>query len=161
MEVTTAMKVATPPPPMSMQRTAHHQHNIKLNTSSPSRDMSAGDNGSVIVWSVPPSKRGNNNGRHFWGSLSSSTSTESDLDCRVLNNPCDDVMDGEGSKWSCVMRNAKDHLSYVQGVAYDPLGVYVASQGSDRTVRIFSRKPCSLKKRGAGTNDTANTDVEE
>jgi len=143
------------------------------------------------VWSVPPSKRGNNNGRHFWGSLSSSTSTESDLDCRVLNNPCDDVMDvcwskdskrfvlcsldhcvlvyedlnhgvqGEGSKWSCVMRNAKDHLSYVQGVAYDPLGVYVASQGSDRTVRIFSRKPCSLKKRGAGTNDTANTDVEE
>ena len=33
-----------------------------------------------------------------------------------------------------------DHRHYVQGVSYDPRGVYVATQGSDRTVNVFPRK---------------------
>lgn len=42
--------------------------------------------------------------------------------------------------WTCVSRNTTHHTHYVQGVAYDPLGVYLASQGSDRTVGVWSRK---------------------
>eukprot|EP00814_Leptocylindrus_danicus_P021879 CAMPEP_0116016952 /NCGR_PEP_ID=MMETSP0321-20121206/7772_1 /TAXON_ID=163516 /ORGANISM="Leptocylindrus danicus var. danicus, Strain B650" /LENGTH=699 /DNA_ID=CAMNT_0003487079 /DNA_START=296 /DNA_END=2395 /DNA_ORIENTATION=- len=48
-------------------------------------------------------------------------------------------------KWSIISRH-KDHTHYVQGIAYDPKGVYIASQASDRTVRILSRKP--PKQRG-------------
>eukprot|EP00554_Chaetoceros_debilis_P009423 CAMPEP_0194101434 /NCGR_PEP_ID=MMETSP0150-20130528/2137_1 /TAXON_ID=122233 /ORGANISM="Chaetoceros debilis, Strain MM31A-1" /LENGTH=967 /DNA_ID=CAMNT_0038788045 /DNA_START=209 /DNA_END=3109 /DNA_ORIENTATION=- len=44
------------------------------------------------------------------------------------------------SKWNCVWRNDKEHTHYVQGVSYDPLGVYLASQGSDRSVRVWGRK---------------------
>ncbi len=40
------------------------------------------------------------------------------------------------SQWSCVWRNTKEHTHYVQGVAYDPLGVYLASQGTDLSVRV-------------------------
>ena len=35
----------------------------------------------------------------------------------------------------------QDHGHYVQGVAWDPLGRYVASQSADRTARIYSVKP--------------------
>lgn len=54
------------------------------------------------------------------------------------------------SEWTCVWRNDKEHTHYVQGVAYDPLGVYLASQGSDRTVRVWQRKR-SGKAKGGGT----------
>ena len=33
------------------------------------------------------------------------------------------------------------HLHYVQGVAWDPAGQYVASLSSDRTCRIYINKP--------------------
>lgn len=38
------------------------------------------------------------------------------------------------------------HLHYVQGVAWDPLGQYVASLSSDRTCRIYVNKPQSKHK---------------
>ncbi|EJK72004.1 hypothetical protein THAOC_06505, partial [Thalassiosira oceanica] len=47
-----------------------------------------------------------------------------------------ELRDGE---WSCVS-SQRDHVNYVQGVAYDPRGVYLASMGSDRTVRVYSRR---------------------
>lgn len=43
-------------------------------------------------------------------------------------------------QWTCVHRSTKDHTHYIQGVAYDPKGVYLASQGSDRMVKVYSRK---------------------
>lgn len=46
----------------------------------------------------------------------------------------------ETKKWNCVWKNTKEHTHYVQGVAFDPLGVYMASQGSDRSVRVWARK---------------------
>jgi WD40 repeat protein len=33
------------------------------------------------------------------------------------------------------------HRHYVQGVAWDPLGYWVASQSADRTARIYAPKP--------------------
>ena len=47
-------------------------------------------------------------------------------------------------------RNSTHHTHYVQGVAYDPLGVYVASQGSDRTVGVWSRKKNAAGGGGGG-----------
>ncbi|XP_077224501.1 transducin/WD40 repeat-like superfamily protein [Tasmannia lanceolata] len=38
------------------------------------------------------------------------------------------------------------HLHYVQGVAWDPLGQYVASISSDRTCRIYANKPQARMK---------------
>jgi chromatin assembly factor 1 subunit B len=56
-------------------------------------------------------------------------------------------VDQKESDWLQVFRNG-EHTSLVQGVAYDPLGAYLASMGSDRTVRVFPRKlqPKSRKK---------------
>ena len=52
--------------------------------------------------------------------------------------------------WTYVSRNSTHHTHYVQGVAYDPLGVYVASQGSDRTVGVWSRKKNAAGGGGVG-----------
>ena len=51
------------------------------------------------------------------------------------------VNDGAEPKWTVVHRSTSDHTAgYVQGVAADPRGIYLASQGSDRTVRVWCRK---------------------
>ncbi len=60
------------------------------------------------------------------------------------------------SGWSCVWRNTKEHTHYVQGVAYDPLGVYLASQGSDRSVRVWQRKRSG---KGKGSNSSGKKKV--
>lgn len=62
-------------------------------------------------------------------------------------NSCSPETHQKESEWTQVFRNA-EHASFVQGVAYDPLDVYVASMGNDRTVRVFPRKtpPKSKKK---------------
>lgn len=141
----------------------------------------AGDGGSVLIWSVPPSKRGNQNGRHFWSTLEK----EGDLSFRIVTTSCEGISDISWSpdskrfmvgsidhsvqiyedesfdyntsnankpqiesQWKHVYRNASDHSHFVQGVAFDPLGVYVASMGSDRTVRVYARKaPNKFKKK--------------
>lgn len=38
------------------------------------------------------------------------------------------------------------HCHYVQGVAWDPLGKYVASLSSDRTCRVYVNKPQKKSK---------------
>jgi chromatin assembly factor 1 subunit B len=62
-------------------------------------------------------------------------------------NTCSPETHQKDSDWQLVYRNG-EHGSFVQGVSYDPLGVYVASMGGDRTVRVFPRKtpPKSKKK---------------
>ncbi|KAL3767141.1 hypothetical protein ACHAW5_003160 [Stephanodiscus triporus] len=47
---------------------------------------------------------------------------------------------GDGNNWRIVHRSARDHTHYIQGVAYDPKGVYLASMGSDRMVKVYARK---------------------
>ena len=52
----------------------------------------------------------------------------------------------EEPKWSTVHRSTTDHCGYVQGVSMDPRGIYLASQGADRTVRVWSRKKKVIDK---------------
>ena len=154
-----------------------------------------GETGAIVVWSVPPSKRGGGNGSHYW----STVEREQDLNVRIVSRSGEGVCDiswsadskrfvagtidhtvlicedkhyeanhraGGGpavdSDWQIVFRNSMDHTHYVQGVAYDPLGVYLASMGSDRTVRVFPRKtpPKSKKKvlRPTNTGTSPNMD---
>ena len=114
------------------------------------RLVAAGDNGTLVVYTAPPGG---------WESVSS----EKDAAMQICRNSTEDVMDVSFStsssdrfvaasidktfavwelrdgEWRCVS-SQKDHVNYVQGVAYDPAGVYLASMGSDRTVRVYSRK---------------------
>ncbi|CAJ1894466.1 unnamed protein product [Cylindrotheca closterium] len=140
----------------------------------------AGEAGNIIIWSVPLSKRGNGNGKHFWSTLAS----EKELAVKIVSTHCEGVTDlswsadskrfmvgtidsqvqvwedkqyahnmantesqQKDSEWQSVFRSG-EHSSFVQGVSYDPLGVYLASMGSDRTCRLFPRKipPKSKKK---------------
>jgi chromatin assembly factor 1 subunit B len=46
-----------------------------------------------------------------------------------------------------VFRSTHDQSNFIQGVAYDPLGVYLASLSTDRTVKVYPRKiPPKSKK---------------
>lgn len=49
----------------------------------------------------------------------------------------------DGNNWRSVHRSNKDHTHYIQGVTYDPKGVYLASMGSDRMVKVYTRKEIS------------------
>jgi len=160
--------------------TSLSRHDLPVNTVSFSPDglhlVTAGEAGSIILWSVPVSMRGGGNGRHFWSTITK----ESDLSVRIVSTACEGVCDiawsqdskrfvvgtidsnvlvfedknyamnsispQKESEWTVVFRNG-EHSSFVQGVAYDPLGVYLASMGSDRTVRIFPRKTPTKNKR--------------
>lgn len=142
---------------------------------------SAGDGGTLIVHSVPCNERSCNNST-FWKAL---LQTEKDLSIRLVHTGAEDVMDiswskdekrfmigtldhsvlvfeeqviENESKWNCVWKNLKEHTHYVQGVSYDPLGVYIASQGSDRSVRVWQRK--NLKKSSHEKKKTSSEDGE-
>ena len=161
------------------------RHDVTVNSVAFSPDglhlATAGDSGNIIIWSVPVNKRGNNNGRHFWSTLTS----EKDLTVRIVSTHCEGIVDlswsadskrftvgtidscvliyedkhhgmnacspeshRKESDWQLVFRNADQHGSFVQGVAYDPLDVYIASMGGDRTIRVFPRKaPMKSKKK--------------
>ena len=148
--------------------------------------VAAGDGGNVIVWSVPQSRRGGGNGRHFWAEI---VTKESDLLCRIVSSQCEDIFDVSWSanskrfvvgsldhsviifdhveetssssidlaeRWMVTSRS-KEHSHYVQGVAYDPLGTYIASQASDRTVRVMKGKYPKEKNSGGTSINIGET----
>jgi WD40 repeat protein len=147
-----------------------HRHEGAVNSVAFSPDglslATAGETGAVIVWSVPLQKRGNGNGQHWW----SHVEREQDLQVRVLSRNAEAVSDISWSadsqrfvagtidsaifvcqatpegNWETVYRT-KEHSHYVQGVAYDPCGVYLASMSNDRTVRVYTRKPPAKSKK--------------
>ena len=154
----------------------------------------AGDASSLVMYSVPPHKRGNSNGKHYW----STVENEKDLRVRIVSSGCEEVYDldwsadskrlvvgtidhtvviledtkhdgnrgkalQDDSEWRAVYHNRQDHTHYVQGVAYDPLGVYVASMSCDRTVQVYPRtlpnlEASSNKKKSSSSNSESNND---
>jgi len=126
----------------------------------------AGDGGTIVVWSTMMT---NNNRSSTAATLQSwkQLQQETDLQMKIIFNQSDDVMDIAWStdskrftvcsldhtltvwehvhksneiEWRNVHRSGKDHTHYIQGVAVDPKGVYMASQGSDRMVKLYTRK---------------------
>jgi chromatin assembly factor 1 subunit B len=110
-----------------------------------------GDGGLVVVWTLPETSS--------WSTLRE----EKELKFKIIYNQSDDVMDlswsmdnkrlcicsldhtvavfeYDGMDWKAVFKSTKDHGHYVQGVAMDPKGVYMASMGSDRSVKVYGRK---------------------
>eukprot|EP00559_Dactyliosolen_fragilissimus_P009518 CAMPEP_0184863634 /NCGR_PEP_ID=MMETSP0580-20130426/11985_1 /TAXON_ID=1118495 /ORGANISM="Dactyliosolen fragilissimus" /LENGTH=821 /DNA_ID=CAMNT_0027362083 /DNA_START=77 /DNA_END=2542 /DNA_ORIENTATION=- len=113
--------------------------------------------------------------RKEWNNLRS----EKDLNLKILPTQCEDISDlswspddrrlilgsldhsllmftlsksSDGSyNWKQSWRNNKEHTRYVQGVAFDPLNAYIASQGNDRIVSVWPRK-----KDKASTNNSQN-----
>eukprot|EP00584_Thalassiosira_punctigera_P000770 CAMPEP_0172531222 /NCGR_PEP_ID=MMETSP1067-20121228/4711_1 /TAXON_ID=265564 ORGANISM="Thalassiosira punctigera, Strain Tpunct2005C2" /NCGR_SAMPLE_ID=MMETSP1067 /ASSEMBLY_ACC=CAM_ASM_000444 /LENGTH=727 /DNA_ID=CAMNT_0013315579 /DNA_START=123 /DNA_END=2306 /DNA_ORIENTATION=+ len=132
--------------------------------------VAAGDGGTVVVWSSPPARDGAAGSPSFWSSIEKETDApmkilfnQSDdvmdvawsadsrrfaacsLDHTLtvweqLSNGSASAGGASGAEWRNVHRSAKDHTHYIQGVAYDPQGVYLASMGSDRMVKVYSRK---------------------
>lgn len=123
--------------------------------------VGAGDNGTVVVWTIPPpSTTSTSNNLLNWSRIEK----DADLPMRIIPNHTDDVMDVAWSSdskrftvcsldhtlnvwelvaagdWKKVHGSDKDHTHYIQGVAYDPKGVYLASMGSDRMVKVYTRK---------------------
>jgi chromatin assembly factor 1 subunit B len=60
------------------------------------------------------------------------------------------------SEWKMIYRNSSYHTHYVQGVSFDPLQVYIATQSSDRTVRLWQRKDCGESKRKNSNSTSIN-----
>jgi chromatin assembly factor 1 subunit B len=146
-----------------------HERSINSVQFSPNGNhlASAGDGGTLIVHTVPHSHSTPKKNEIFWNKLLQS---EKDLSIKIVHTGSEDVMDISWSncsdkfmigtldhsvlvfqqdfchqelivkKWNCIWKNNKEHTHYVQGVAFDPLGVYLASQGSDRSVRVWQRK---------------------
>lgn len=64
----------------------------------------------------------------------------------------------DGNNWRSVHRSNKDHTHYIQGVTFDPKGVYLASMGSDRMVKVYTRKEISERTL---TAELAKYEIEE
>ncbi|EFJ49718.1 hypothetical protein VOLCADRAFT_58980, partial [Volvox carteri f. nagariensis] len=113
---------------------------------SPTGDLlaSAGDKGEVLLWRFAIAAASG-----IWRQVG------------LLRGHCDDVLDlawapdgsallSGGIENNCILWDVdgrkslkwlQDHGHYVQGVAWDPLGRYIASQLADRTARVYSVKP--------------------
>lgn len=63
------------------------------------------------------------------------------------------------SEWKAAYSDR--HRNYVQGVSYDPLGVYLASMSADRTVRVVQRKQQKPKKITSSQSTTISLTSQE
>ncbi|GIL93395.1 hypothetical protein Vretimale_17474 [Volvox reticuliferus] len=97
----------------------------------------------------------------FNGSSAAAASSGMWRQVGLLRGHCDDVLDlawapdgsaliSGGIENNCILWDVEarkslkwlqDHGHYVQGVAWDPLGRYIASQSADRTARVYAVKP--------------------
>ena len=131
-----------------------------------------GTQGSLCVYSVPRHHQGtdcnsNGNSTCFWSTLRDHQNSEllrtvvahcghgiTDLDwsrdsrrlvAGTIHHAVFVFEIEPNQKWKTVYRNDDCHTHYVQGVALDPLSTYMASQSSDRTVRVWQRPIPKLK----------------
>ncbi|KAI2604559.1 WD40 repeat-like protein [Hypoxylon fragiforme] len=115
---------------------------------------SAGDDGNVILW-IPsethnPSTFGNEGleDKETWRTKHMSRSTGSEIydlawspdATYFIIGSMDNVARIFHAGTGALIRQIAEHSHYVQGVAWDPLNEYIATQSSDRSVHIYSLK---------------------
>ncbi|XP_058731051.1 chromatin assembly factor 1 subunit FAS2 isoform X2 [Vicia villosa] len=130
---------------------SYHSSAVNVIRFSPSGELlaSGSDGGELLIWKLHSMDTG-----QTWKVL------------KMLRSHIKDIMDLEWSTDgaylisgsvdnSCIiwdvnkgtnLQTLDTHAHYVQGVAWDPLGKYVASLSSDRTCRVYISKP--LKSKG-------------
>lgn len=129
---------------------AYHSSAVNVIRFSPQGDLlaSGGDGGELILWKLHLTDAG-----QTWKVLKTLSFHRKDvLDLQwssdgaflvsgSVDNSCIiwDITKGS------VAQILDGHLHYVQGVAWDPLGNYIASLSSDRTCRIYVNKPQKSK----------------
>uniref|UniRef100_A0A1J3DFA9 CAF-1 p60 homolog n=1 Tax=Noccaea caerulescens TaxID=107243 RepID=A0A1J3DFA9_NOCCA len=123
-------------------------HGCAVNTIRFSRSgdllASGADGGELIIWKLHPSET-----NHSWKVHKSLSFHRKDV-LDLQWSPDDAFLISGSVDNSCIIWNVNkgsvhqildSHCHYVQGVAWDPLGKYVASLSSDRTCRIYVNKP--------------------
>lgn len=137
-----------PPPTYCAELRKGHEGSVNCVRWSPDgcRVASAGDRGTVCAWGGRPSAS-------WWRQLDDEQQKPScvhlphaDDVYDVAWSPCGDYLltgaiDHSSSLWHVAtkrrVRTINDHSHYVQGVAFDPRGECFATQGSDKTVRVY------------------------
>jgi len=122
---------------------------------------SAGDDGNIILWQQSEQKEvlfgeeEDNFNKETWRIVSMLRGTSDIYDIAwspdakyILSGAIDNSAKIWDVKKNALIYNICDHSHFVQGVAWDPLGEYIATQSSDRYVNVYSYQ---FKKNGAMT----------
>ncbi|KAJ0970475.1 hypothetical protein J5N97_023352 [Dioscorea zingiberensis] len=125
---------------------SYHTSAVNVLRFSPSGEhlASGADGGELVIWKLHHSDDG-----YAWKVLKNLSFHRKDVLDIQWSSDGEYLVSGSVDN-SCIIWDANKgsvhqildaHLHYVQGVAWDPLGQYVASLGSDRTCRVYVNKP--------------------
>ncbi|ORX51528.1 hypothetical protein BCR36DRAFT_583069 [Piromyces finnis] len=122
---------------------------------------SAGDDGNIILWQQSEQKEvvfgetEDNFNKESWRIVSMLRGSSDIYDIAwspdakyILSGAIDNTAKIWDVKKNALIYNICDHSHFVQGVAWDPLGEYIATQSSDRYVNVYSYQ---VKKNGTMT----------
>ncbi|WOK94600.1 chromatin assembly factor 1 subunit [Canna indica] len=125
---------------------SYHSSAVNVLRFSPSGDhlASGADGGELVIWKLQPTDDG-----QTWKVLKTLLFHRKDVLDLQWSPDGAHLISGSVDN-SCIIWDLNKgsvhqildaHLHYVQGVAWDPLGQYVASLSSDRTCRIYANRP--------------------
>ncbi|PWW73050.1 WD40 repeat-like protein [Tuber magnatum] len=136
---------------------AKHNQAVNVVRFCPRGEMlaSAGDDGNIILW--VPAEPGHRYGAFGEDDLEDKETWRLKHMCRSMGSEIYDLawspdgiffitgsMDNIARVWNAqtgqMVRQIAEHNHYVQGVAWDPLNEFVATQSSDRSVHIYTLK---------------------
>ncbi|KAH0597798.1 hypothetical protein MHUMG1_04170 [Metarhizium humberi] len=114
---------------------------------------SAGDDGNVILWvpsELPPSNFGGDtqDDKESWRAKHMCRSSGAEIydlawspdAMHFIIGSMDNIARIYNANSGTLVRQIAEHSHYVQGVTWDPLNEYIATQSSDRSVHIYSLK---------------------
>ncbi|RSL98046.1 hypothetical protein CEP52_010536 [Fusarium oligoseptatum] len=133
----------------------HHNQAVNVVRWAPKGELlaSAGDDGNVILW-VPTETPQNNFGseasddKESWRAKHMCRSSGAEIydlawspdGVHFIIGSMDNIARIYNAQTGTLVRQIAEHSHYVQGVTWDPLNEYIATQSSDRSVHIYSLK---------------------
>ncbi|KAG9255957.1 WD40-repeat-containing domain protein [Emericellopsis atlantica] len=134
---------------------AKHNQAVNVVRWSPKGEMlaSAGDDGNVILWvpsDTPPTNFGSEDleDKESWRAKHMCRSSGAEIydlawspdAVHFIIGSMDNIARIYNASTGTLVRQIAEHSHYVQGVTWDPLNEYIATQSSDRSVHIYSLK---------------------